>query len=198
MPRSYDAMITDQINMSIFIPGKTLLSLFPFFWDFLSVFCLISCQAWLFVYLSKMVPKMRWPSSAKMRSKMQTLLDKLAVETVPGLSNAQLMLINHDLLPVEPERRQWTWKNFVAFWIADSLNIVWLFPISIMHSFAFFFLLSFSSLSLFFFSFFVREIVLNLIGSRIHGWYPPLWCRVVCPGGSLGYVSGSDTSLRLL
>ncbi|BDD64249.1 hypothetical protein MAP00_009087 [Monascus purpureus] len=70
-----------------------------------------------------MVPKMRWPSSAKMRSKMQTLLDKLAVETVPGLSNAQLMLINHDLLPVEPERRQWTWKNFVAFWIADSLNI---------------------------------------------------------------------------
>lgn len=71
-----------------------------------------------------MVPKMRWPSSATMRSKIRTLLDKLAVETEPGLSNAQLMLINHDLLPVEPERRQWTWKNFVAFWIADSLNIV--------------------------------------------------------------------------
>ena len=25
---------------------------------------------------------------------------------------------------VEPERRQWGWLNFVAFWIADSLNVV--------------------------------------------------------------------------
>jgi phosphatidylglycerophosphatase A len=25
---------------------------------------------------------------------------------------------------VDPERRQWKWINFIAFWIADSLNIV--------------------------------------------------------------------------
>ncbi|KAK5791867.1 hypothetical protein VI817_007176 [Penicillium citrinum] len=41
----------------------------------------------------------------------------------PGLSTAQLMLTNDDLKPVEPERRQWGWLNFVAFWIADSLNV---------------------------------------------------------------------------
>ncbi|KAJ5915691.1 Uracil permease [Penicillium verhagenii] len=50
-------------------------------------------------------------------------LDKLAVAHEPGLTNAQLMLTNDDLRPVEPERRQWTWLNYVAFWIADSLNI---------------------------------------------------------------------------
>lgn len=27
-------------------------------------------------------------------------------------------------LSVDPERRQWGWLNFVAFWIADSLNVV--------------------------------------------------------------------------
>jgi hypothetical protein len=35
----------------------------------------------------------------------------------------QLLLANHDLKPVEPERRQWRSRNFVAFWIADSFNI---------------------------------------------------------------------------
>ncbi|KAF7925262.1 hypothetical protein BELL_0385g00130 [Botrytis elliptica] len=49
--------------------------------------------------------------------------DKLAVEAEPGLTNAQLMLNNHDLKPVEPERRQWGTWNFVGFWIADSFNI---------------------------------------------------------------------------
>lgn len=84
-------------------------------------------------------------------SKVKVLLDKLAVENEPGLSNAQLMLLNHDLRPgempicflvfnffnlkrlkltlnfsstVDPERRQWKWYNFIAFWVADSLNIV--------------------------------------------------------------------------
>jgi nucleobase:cation symporter-1, NCS1 family len=33
------------------------------------------------------------------------------------------MLANHDLKPVEPARRQWRSRNFVAFWIADSFNI---------------------------------------------------------------------------
>ena len=52
------------------------------------------------------------------------LVDKLAVSSEPGLTNAQLMLTNHDLKPVEPERRQWGSWNFVGFWIADSFNIV--------------------------------------------------------------------------
>lgn len=48
----------------------------------------------------------------------------LRIEAEDGLSTAQLMLTNHDLKPVEPERRQWRGRNFVAFWIADSFNIV--------------------------------------------------------------------------
>jgi NCS1 family nucleobase:cation symporter-1 len=51
-------------------------------------------------------------------------MDKLAVKTEPGMTNTQLMLINFDLKPVEPERRQWGSYNFVAFWIADSFNVV--------------------------------------------------------------------------
>ncbi|PYI06873.1 uridine permease Fui1 [Aspergillus sclerotiicarbonarius CBS 121057] len=50
-------------------------------------------------------------------------IEKLEVPTEPGLTNTQLMLTNRDLRPVEYERRQWRWFNFVAFWIADSLNI---------------------------------------------------------------------------
>ncbi|KAJ5357088.1 hypothetical protein N7517_011697 [Penicillium concentricum] len=50
-------------------------------------------------------------------------LNKVQVPVEPGLSTAQLMLTNDDLRPVNPERRQWGWLNFVAFWIADSLNV---------------------------------------------------------------------------
>jgi NCS1 family nucleobase:cation symporter-1 len=57
-------------------------------------------------------------------TKLAYFADKLAVESEPGLTNAQLMLNNHDLKPVEPERRQWGAWNFVGFWIADSFNIV--------------------------------------------------------------------------
>lgn len=56
-------------------------------------------------------------------TKFSRVLDKLAVESEPGLSTPQLMLTNEDLKPVEPERRQWSSRNFVAFWIADSFNI---------------------------------------------------------------------------
>ncbi|KAF1828474.1 uracil permease [Decorospora gaudefroyi] len=48
---------------------------------------------------------------------------KLAVESEPNLTTAQLMLFNHDLKPVEPARRQWKARHFVNFWIADSFNI---------------------------------------------------------------------------
>jgi len=57
-------------------------------------------------------------------TKVAYYMGKLAVENEPGLTNAQLMLHNHDLKPVEPERRQWGPWNFVGFWVADSFNIV--------------------------------------------------------------------------
>ncbi|RAL07164.1 nucleobase cation symporter-1 family protein [Aspergillus homomorphus CBS 101889] len=56
-------------------------------------------------------------------TRLQEWLKKLEVSAEPGLSNTQLMLMNRDLQPVEYERRQWRWFNFIAFWIADSLNI---------------------------------------------------------------------------
>ena len=51
------------------------------------------------------------------QSKVGRLVDKLHVESEPGLTTTQLMLTNHDLKPVEPERRQWGAWNFVGFWI---------------------------------------------------------------------------------
>lgn len=56
-------------------------------------------------------------------SKVAHYANKLAVESEPNLTTAQLMLYNHDLKPVEPERRQWGAWNFVGFWVADSFNI---------------------------------------------------------------------------
>ncbi|KAF2260377.1 uracil permease-like protein [Lojkania enalia] len=56
-------------------------------------------------------------------SKIGYWAEKLACESEPGLTTAQLMLYNHDLKPVEPERRQWGAWNFVGFWVADSFNI---------------------------------------------------------------------------
>ncbi|VVT44082.1 uncharacterized protein SAPINGB_P000293 [Magnusiomyces paraingens] len=57
------------------------------------------------------------------KEKFHNFLKKIETDHEPGLSNKQLFLENHDLLPVEPERRQWQWFNFVSFWIADSFNI---------------------------------------------------------------------------
>ncbi|PMD23628.1 hypothetical protein NA56DRAFT_656899 [Hyaloscypha hepaticicola] len=56
-------------------------------------------------------------------TKFAHLVDRLAVKSESGLTNAQLMLNNFDLKPVEPERRQWGPWNFAGFWIADSFNI---------------------------------------------------------------------------
>jgi hypothetical protein len=50
-------------------------------------------------------------------SKARRFLNKIAVEAEPGLTTTQLMLVNHDLKPVELERRQWGAWNFVGFWI---------------------------------------------------------------------------------
>ncbi|KAL4894889.1 permease for cytosine/purines, uracil, thiamine, allantoin-domain-containing protein [Aspergillus ambiguus] len=56
-------------------------------------------------------------------TRLKMLMEALQVPTDPGLTTAELMLTNDDLRPVERERRQWKWLNFVAFWIADSLNV---------------------------------------------------------------------------
>ncbi|KAH9877746.1 hypothetical protein J1614_002963 [Plenodomus biglobosus] len=57
------------------------------------------------------------------KSKIAHWSNKLAVESEPGLTTAQLMLFNEDLKPVVPELREWSARNFVFFWIADSFNI---------------------------------------------------------------------------
>lgn len=50
-------------------------------------------------------------------------LDFLEVDSPGDLTNMQRFLFNHDLRPVEAERRQWSWYNYVFFWIADSFNL---------------------------------------------------------------------------
>ena len=39
-------------------------------------------------------------------------MEKIAVESEPGLSGRQLLLTNEDLKPVEPARREWRARNF--------------------------------------------------------------------------------------
>lgn len=40
-----------------------------------------------------------------------------------GLSSKQLLLENEDLKPVERQRRLWTAKSFVVFWVSDGFNL---------------------------------------------------------------------------
>ncbi|CAF1078916.1 unnamed protein product [Adineta steineri] len=46
-----------------------------------------------------------------------------ADHSVQDLSGREAFLSNEDLKPVEPARRLWGPWNFVAFWLADSINI---------------------------------------------------------------------------
>ncbi|RPB07889.1 NCS1 nucleoside transporter family [Morchella conica CCBAS932] len=57
------------------------------------------------------------------KTRLGRLVKRLETEHEEGLTNAQLMLTNDDLKPVEPARRTWGPWNFVGFWIADSFNI---------------------------------------------------------------------------
>lgn len=56
-------------------------------------------------------------------SRGRRLLRKFEVSSGEDLRTGRSMLTNHDLKPVESERRQWGARNFVFFWIADSFNI---------------------------------------------------------------------------
>lgn len=74
----------------------------------------------------------RDPSLASVMEKVKTsklayYLDKIAVQSEPGLTSTQLLLTNHDLKPVEKERRQWRSWNFVGFWVGMYHH---LFPLS--------------------------------------------------------------------
>lgn len=50
-------------------------------------------------------------------------LEKIQVEEPNDLTTMQRYLFNFDLRPVEAARRQWSWYNYVFFWVADSFNI---------------------------------------------------------------------------
>ncbi|ODH25697.1 hypothetical protein ACO22_05155 [Paracoccidioides brasiliensis] len=58
-----------------------------------------------------------------LKSKVAQYVSKLQVKNESGLSTGQRRLMNADLKPVEPEKRQWGPWNYVGFWIADSFNI---------------------------------------------------------------------------
>ncbi|KAK6198077.1 uridine permease [Scheffersomyces amazonensis] len=47
----------------------------------------------------------------------------IEIDEPKGLTASQMFLYNYDLRPVETERRQWSWYNYVFFWVADSFNI---------------------------------------------------------------------------
>ncbi|KAJ3055233.1 hypothetical protein HK097_011116 [Rhizophlyctis rosea] len=53
----------------------------------------------------------------------RSILDKLAVPDSEGYSVKELYLNNHDLKPVELERRTWRFINFLNFWMSDAFNI---------------------------------------------------------------------------
>ncbi|CAK7895550.1 allantoin permease [[Candida] anglica] len=59
----------------------------------------------------------------KDKSTWDKIVDFLAVQEKGDLSAVQMFLYNHDLRPVEKDRRTWSWYNFVFFWIADSFNV---------------------------------------------------------------------------
>ncbi|KAK6464664.1 uridine permease [Scheffersomyces coipomensis] len=50
-------------------------------------------------------------------------LNIVELEEPKGLTASQMFLYNYDLRPVETARRQWSWYNYVFFWVADSFNI---------------------------------------------------------------------------
>ena len=43
---------------------------------------------------------------------MSHFMEKITVESEPGLTGKQLLLTNEDLKPVEPARREWRGRNF--------------------------------------------------------------------------------------
>lgn len=64
----------------------------------------------------------RWPHYSPTHGNTEPGCHFMAVDRAYSEANPS-QLTNHDLKPVEHERRQWGPWNFVGFWIADSFNI---------------------------------------------------------------------------
>lgn len=47
----------------------------------------------------------------------------LVDKSLAKLTIGESFLFNHDLKPVEEDRRRWAWFNFLWFWVADCFNI---------------------------------------------------------------------------
>lgn len=62
-------------------------------------------------------------ASQESRTKWKKIVSYLEVEKGDDLTMSQRYLYNADLRPVEAARRQWSWYNYMFFWIADSFNI---------------------------------------------------------------------------
>ncbi|KIJ59374.1 hypothetical protein HYDPIDRAFT_162483 [Hydnomerulius pinastri MD-312] len=54
---------------------------------------------------------------------VRRVIKAIEVPRDPGLTLAQQLITNEDLLPVVPENRTWRGYNYVAFWVADMFNI---------------------------------------------------------------------------
>lgn len=61
--------------------------------------------------------------SSQPQTKWQKFTNFLVIDGTSNLTATQRYLYNYDLRPVEAARRQWSWYNYVFFWIADSFNI---------------------------------------------------------------------------
>lgn len=62
-------------------------------------------------------------TTSTLKSKWRRFIEFIEIEEPGDLTTSQMYLFNYDIKPVEQERRQWAWYNYVTYWIADSFNI---------------------------------------------------------------------------
>lgn len=62
-------------------------------------------------------------TTSENKSWWKRAVEYIQIEEPGDLTASQMYLYNFDLRPVEFERRQWAWYNYVFFWVADSFNI---------------------------------------------------------------------------
>lgn len=54
---------------------------------------------------------------------LKRAIQALQTEHPKGLSQAELLVTNEDLLPTAPEKRTWGYINYVSFWVAEGFNL---------------------------------------------------------------------------
>lgn len=62
-------------------------------------------------------------SSNEKKSWWKRFIEFIQIEEPGDLTASQMYLYNYDLRPVESDRREWAWYNYVFYWVADSFNI---------------------------------------------------------------------------